>query len=174
MFTNLTYKQKLCGVGLLAVLLFFTANKRSFKVTKQAYIQSSKLEEKLNYINDSNSNVSDLQNELDLYDRIIGVQGVQPEDVQQSVLDFTTEFINVDVFGMEEMHFSESNGFKIITNQLILEGDYNSLIEVIYEFEKKFEFSSIVSVSFQKEKEYLTRKNKLRVKIIFQNYEKIN
>jgi len=173
-FANFTYKQKIIGVGVLAILLFFTANKRSFKITKQAYVQASELKEKLNYVNASNSNVGQMQNELNLYDRVIGVQGVKPEDVQQSILDFTTSFENVNVFGMEEIHIAESKGFNIMTNQLILEGNYNSLIEIIYEFEKEFEFSTIVSIAFLKEKEYQTRKNKLRVKVIFQNYEKVN
>ena len=174
MFENFTYKQKLIGLGVLTVLLFFVANKRSFNITKQAYKQAKELNEKFDYVSKSSANVLEIQDELALYDKIIGIKGVAPEDVQQNILDFTTSFAEINVFGMEEIHFAESNGFTIITNQLILEGEYNNLIEVIYEFEKKFEYSNVVSVSFLKEREYKTRKNKLRVKIIFQNYEKIN
>ena len=67
---------------------------------------------------------------------------------------------------------AESNGFNVISNQLILEGNFNSLLEIVYAFEREFKFSNIVSISFVKEKEFQTRKDKLRVKIIFQNYEK--
>ncbi|WAC02704.1 hypothetical protein N7U66_03260 [Lacinutrix neustonica] len=134
--------------------MFFAANKRSFTITKQAYTQIGELKEKLNYVNASTGNIGQLERELKLYDRIIGIQGMEPEIVQQSILNFTTSFEKVGIFGMEEIHVAESDGFSIITNQLILEGDYNSLIEIIYEFEKEFESSNIVSIAFSKEKEY--------------------
>lgn len=174
MFENFTYKQKLFGLIIVAILLFITANKRSFQVTRRAYNQVDDLQKKLEYVNASTTSLSQMQSELNLYDKIIGKQGVGPEEVQQKILDFTTTFANIKVSGMEEIHTAESNGFNIITNQLVLEGDYNSLIEILYEFEKSFHFSNIVNISFLKEKEYKTRKNKLRVKIIFQNYEKNN
>lgn len=173
MFENLSYKQKLIGITVIAVLLFITANKRSYQVTKQAYNQVKDLETKLAYVNASTSNVSQMQYELELYDKVIGVQGVEPEEIQQRILDFTTAYNDVKVLRLEEIHLAESNGFNIMTNQMILEGDFNALTHIIYEFEKKFEFSNIVSVSFLKEKEYQTRKTKLRVKVIFQNYEKV-
>ncbi|GAA4272063.1 hypothetical protein U6A24_11190 [Aquimarina gracilis] len=174
MFANLTYKQKLLGLVVLGVLLFFAANKRSFKITKQAYNQVKQLEDKLNYVNASTTDIGETQAELSFYDKIIGKQGVEPEEIQQEILDFATQYDQVLVYNLDEIHLAESNGFSIISNQLTLEGDFNALLEVVYAFEKEFKFSNIVSVSFVKEKEYQTRKNKLRVKIIFQNYEKSN
>jgi len=170
-FENLTYKQKIIGLAVLAVLLFLAANKRSFRITRQAYNQVSSLEEKLEYVNSSTSNVQQIQQELDLYDKIIGVQGLDAESVRQNILDFTTSSSEVSVWDMEEIHIAQSNGFKLFTHQLTLEGDYNALIDMIYKFEKEFKFSSIISVGFYKEKEYRSRKSKLRAKIIFQNYE---
>jgi len=171
-FSNLTYKQKLIGLVVLGVLLFLAANKRSFKVTKQAYNQVRQLEDKLDYVNSSTTDISQTQIELQFYDKIIGKQGVAPEEIQQQILDFATSYDNITVFNLDEIHLAQSNGFNVISNQLTLEGDFNSLLEIVYAFEKEFKFSNIVNVSFQKVKEYQTRKSKLRVKIIFQNYEK--
>ncbi|MBP2832827.1 hypothetical protein J8281_11580 [Aquimarina sp. U1-2] len=174
MFANLTNKQKLLGILVLGVLLFLAANKRSYQVTRQAYHQVKELENKLSYVNSTTTDISRTQAELEFYDKIIGKQGVTPEEIQQEILDFATIYDQVTVSNLDEIHLAESNGFSIISNQLILEGDFYSLLEVVYEFEKKFKFSNIVSISFVKEKEYRTRKNKLTVKIIFQNYEKSN
>ncbi len=174
MFTNITYKQKLIGLVILSVLLFITANKRSYSVTKQTYNQVKELEEKLNYVNASSQDIDGLQNELAIYDRIIGKQGIKAEDIQQKILDYSTQYNTVGVVNLEEIHIAESNGFTIISNQLIVEGDFNSLLELVYSFETDFNYSNIVSVSFTKEKEYQTREDKLRAKIIFQNYEKTN
>ncbi|WP_152538584.1 hypothetical protein [Aquimarina macrocephali] len=172
MFANLTYKQKLIGLIAIGILLFMAANKRSFKITRQAYDQVQQLEDKLEYVNSSTTDVTQTQVELKFYDKIIGKQGIEPEEIQQQILDFTSSYDNVYVFNLDEIHIAESNGFSVISNQLTLEGDFNALLEIVYAFEKEFKFSNIVSISFTKEKEFQTRKNKLRVKIIFQNYEK--
>ncbi len=174
MFKNLTYKQKLVGLGFLAVILFLTANKRSFSVTKNAYAQVQDLEKKIDYISTSNQGIDEMQNELAFYDKVIGKQGVRAEEVQQKILDYSTEQLQTNLVSIEEIHVAESNNFTIITNQLLIEGDFNALLEAVYNFEKKFKYSKIVSISFDKIKEYQTRKDKLRVKIIFQNYEKTN
>ncbi len=172
MFANLTYKQKLIGLIAIGILLFMAANKRSFKITRHAYDQVRELEDKLEYVNSSTTDVTQTQTELKFYDKIIGKQGVEPEEIQQQILDFASTYDNVYVFNLDEIHIAESNGFNVISNQLTLEGDFNGLLEIVYAFEKEFKFSNIVSISFVKEKEFQTRKNKLRVKIIFQNYEK--
>lgn len=172
MFANLTYKQKLIGLIVIGILLFLAANKRSFKVTRQAYDQVQQLEDKLEYVNSSTTDVTQTQVELKFYDKIIGKQGIEPEEIQQQILDFTSSYDNVYVFNLDEIHIAESNGFNVISNQLVLEGNFNALLDIVYAFEREFKFSNIVSISFIKEKEFQTRKNKLRVKIIFQNYEK--
>ena len=172
MFANLTYKQKLLGLMGVVVILSLAANKRSFKVTRQAYNQVKELEDKLEFVNSSTTDISQTQLELKYYDKILGKQGVDPEEIQQEILDFTSSFEEVYVFNLDEIHLAESNGFNVISNQLILEGNFNSLLEIVYAFEREFKFSNIVSISFVKEKEFQTRKDKLRVKIIFQNYEK--
>ena len=173
MFDKLTYKQKLIGLIVIAILLFVTANKRSFSVTKQAYHQVKDLKSKLSYVNETTASVSQMQAELQLYDKVIGVQGVEPEEIQQKILDFSTRFDAIKVYSIEEIHVAEGNGFMIMTNQLTVEGSFNALSEMMYEFEKEFQFSNIVSMSFIKEKAYQTQREKLRAKVIFQNYEKI-
>ncbi|WP_298487853.1 hypothetical protein [uncultured Maribacter sp.] len=115
-----------------------------------------------------------LQKQIHLYDKLIGSQNVEAEEIQQSILDFATGYESIKIDKLSETHISESNGFEVITNQLTLEGNFQSLIEVIYEFEKKFKVSSIVSINFIKEKKYDQRKSRLKVQLIFQNYEKVS
>lgn len=98
MFANLTYKQKLIGLIAIGILLFMAANKRSFKITRQAYDQVQELEDKLEYVNSSTTDVTQTQVELKFYDKIIGKQGIEPEEIQQQILDFTSSYDNVYVF----------------------------------------------------------------------------
>ncbi|NQY07129.1 MAG: hypothetical protein HRT68_13315 [Flavobacteriaceae bacterium] len=133
-----------------------------------------KTEEKLNFITTSNSDFHNITSEIAYLDAAIGKQGISPETVQQSILDFSSQFDYIKVANISEIHYAQSNGFDIFSNQLVLEGNFNDLSKVIYEFEKNFKLSKIVSINYQKIKNYNTRRDKLQASIIFQNYEKIN
>lgn len=172
MFENYSYKKKFIGLAVLLVLLFFAANKRSFKVTKNAYVQMKEVKEKMEFMQNSNIDSKELQRQMNLYDNLIGKQNIQPDAAQQSILDFATRYQDVEVDELSETHFSHEKGFDIITNQLTLEGSYSALSKVVYDYEKKFKVSSLVGVSYIKEKNYNRRKSKLKVLLIFQNYEK--
>ncbi len=172
MFENFSYKQKLIGLGAILVLLFLTANKRSFKTTLNAYGQMQEVASRLRYMQVASYDSKQLQNQISFYDNLIGKQNIEADIVQQSILDFATNFEKARIDNLSETHISSAEGFEVITNQLILEGDFATLTEVVYEFEKKFEMASLVSVNYIKEKNYNKRKNKLKVQLIFQNYEK--
>ncbi|MBR9855762.1 MAG: hypothetical protein GYB37_14485 [Algicola sp.] len=172
MFENYTYKKKLIGLCILLVLLLLAANKKSFRVAKQAFGQLQEVKEQLEFMKTSSIGSKELQQQLSYYDRLIGKQNVEPEAAKQSILDFATKYNNVKINELKETHFSHANGYDVITNQLILEGSYASLSEILYDFEKKFDTSSLVSFAYYKEKNYKKRTSELKVHLIFQNYEK--
>jgi len=80
---------------------------------------------------------------------------------------------NTELVKLEEIHKASDEYFNIYTNRLILTGAYGDLLNTTYNYEKKFEFSRVVSLRFYVEKEARTRKTRLFEQIIFQNYEKI-
>ncbi|WP_136464889.1 hypothetical protein [Flagellimonas onchidii] len=172
MFENYSHKQKLIGLLVLLLVLFLAANKRSFKVTKNAYVQMQEVKGKLEFMKNSNHDSKQLQQQMDFYDNLLGQQGIRPDVAQQSILDFATRYTNVEIDELSETHFSNAKGFDIITNQLTLQGSYTALSRVVYDYEKNFKASSLVGVSFVKQKDRNRKKNKLKVLLIFQNYEK--
>jgi hypothetical protein len=172
MFENFTYKQKLIGLLILSILLFITANKRSFKVTKNAYTQMKEVKSRLDFMRASNYDSKELRTQIAFYNNLIGKQGIEPETAQQSILDFATKYENVKIDKLNETHFSATNGFEVITNQIVLEGTFSILTEAVYGFEKDFKTSTLISISYIKEKSYNRKKDKLKVHLIFQNYEK--
>lgn len=173
MFENLTYKQKFVGLGITILILFLAANKRSFKITSNAYSQMKEMQMKLDYVKNNTVNSSELRNESIFLNSMLGSEKIiSADEIQQKLLDFTTQFPSLKVDELKEIHFYELNSFDIITNQLILEGKYSDLLTFIYALEKKFNHSVLVSVSFNKVFDYKTRKNKLKVEIILQKYEK--
>ncbi|WP_156133061.1 hypothetical protein [Lacinutrix sp. Hel_I_90] len=131
------------------------------------------MSERLDFINESSSDIGVLDSEIKFLNNLIGEDGVEPELVQQEILNFVTNTSDkVSVVTIEEVHNASDNGFVIYSNQLTLEGSFEDLLTTVYRFEREFSFSRLVNVSFFKKKDYKTRQQKLYSKIIFQNYEK--
>jgi len=175
MFENLTYKQKFIALLAIAVFLGFAAYKRSFKFTIDAYNEYHELSDKLNEISSSSNTIQELDAEIRYFDNLLGKENVESVLVQQEILNFVTnKSKSVHVFDLSEVHEASDNEFVIHTNQLTIEGSFEELLKIVYDFEKEFSYSRVVNTSFFKKKDFKTRRIKLYVKIIFQNYEKSN
>jgi|GEM_PF-611803 len=175
MFENLTYRQKFLALLAIATLLGFAAYKRSFKLTLDAYHELSELSEQLIEINSSSNTVQELDTEILFLDNLLGEENMESVLVQQEILNFVTnKSKSVHVFDVAEVHEASDNKFTIHTNQLTIEGSFEALLKIVYEFEKEFPYSRVVNTSFFKKKDFKTRRIKLYAKIIFQNYEKSN
>jgi hypothetical protein len=173
MFENLTYKQKFMALIAILVLLGVAAYKRSFKLTFDAYNEYHELSNQLSEINSSSNSIEALDNEINYLDNLLGKDDMESVLVQQEILNFVTNKSKaVAIFDLAEVHEASDNEFIINTNQLTIEGDFENLLEIVYDFEKEFLYSRVVSTSFFKKKDFKTRRIKLYAKIIFQNYEK--
>lgn len=173
MFKNLTYKQKFYISILGFVLLSMAAYKKTFKHIIVAKDELNLVEEKLLTSNNSYNLINILKNEVTNLDFMIGGQSEHPELVQKKLLDFISESeFDVDIVAIEDVHHSVDNGFKIFSNQLELEGTYESLVQILYDCEKNFMDSRIVSAQLYSKKNYRTNTKNLFLKLIFQNYEK--
>lgn len=170
MFENHSYKSKLVGVILVFIVLFFVANRRSYKTTFESYKRMERLENELNLMNSSPVSMPRLKKEKDYYDKLIGKTNINSEEIQHDIINFLSSF-DVKIKKMNEVHFSSFKGFEVVTNHLILRGDFRTLLNIIHNFEKKNDFSRIVSVSFYRNSKK-SRSNNIEVNIIFQNYRK--
>lgn len=169
-FEKFSYKQKLIGLILTVVLLFIVARKRSYLVAIDTYNQVEEIENKLAYIENSTNDIASISNEVRYYDDIIGSQNISPEEVQQKILNFSPNIQGVELIGIKEIHKAIRNDFLIITNRLLVEGDYNSLLKLIYEYEKTFTSAIITNIEFSNREK---NKGKISLIITFQNYDKV-
>ena len=94
MFENLTYKQKFLAIIAISVLLGFTAYKRSFKLTIDAYNEYHELSEQLYEIKSSSSTVQELDTEIRFLDNLLGKENMESVLVQQEILNFVTNKLN--------------------------------------------------------------------------------
>lgn len=175
MFQNFTYKQKFFGLLLGFVILCMASYKKTYKHIFMAKNELNHVEEKLSVTDDSYNAIYNLKNDITTLDFLIGGQSSQPELVQQGILDFiSNNTYPTKIMAIEDVHISYDNGFKIVTNQLEVEGTYEALVHALYAFERDFTDSRIVSTQLHSKKNYRTNTKNLYLKIIFQNYEKAN
>jgi hypothetical protein len=126
---------------------------------------------KVNEINKKGNSSDELIKEIAYLDKIIGKQEMTKEMVQQGIVSFVTEnHPKVSINDLQSIHIFPDGNYTIITNQLDVTGNVNDLLQLAYDYEKKIDFSRIVSMNF-----YTAKKNNkavvLHLKMNFQNYE---
>ena len=169
MFNNLTYKQKFMVVVGLFILLFLACYKKTFKHTIVAKEELALVEKKLSNVDNTNSNLFRLKNDIKILDNLIGGNTTNPEKVQQELLSFISD-LGINITAIEDVHIYEDDKFIIYSNQIQLEGNYKELINTLYAIEKQFKNSRIASANFFSKKNYRTNKSNLYLKLILQNY----
>lgn len=174
MFNQYTYKQKFGAIIIGFIILLLASYKKTFRHAIAAKKQLNIVENKLRISSNSYDDIAQLKNEIITLDNIIGGNKINPELVQQSLLDFITRSnINVNIVSIEDVHMFSADKFLIHTNQIELEGAYSSLIKLLYAIEREFKDSRVISSQLYSKKNYRTNTTKLLLKIILQNYEKI-
>ncbi|MHA7843651.1 MAG: hypothetical protein ACX93I_10050 [Winogradskyella sp.] len=157
------------------VILLLAVYKKNFKDIFETRRQLSALENKLSIVDGSYNQVLFLKNEIAQLNNLIGGQTKQPELVQQLLLDFITNTnFDINVHKIEDTHLYNDDEFAIYSNIIEIEGSYNNLLKLLYEIERDFNASKVVSSELYTEKNYRTNSKKLFLKIILQNYEKNN
>jgi len=171
MFENYSYKQKFYALIIIFFMLSITAYKRSFHTLFEVVSEYRTLSKKAEDINKKAKNTGTLKNDVEYLDKIIGKEGVTKEVVQQGIISFATiNSKNISINDLKPIHDFPEEDYHIITNQLDVTGNANNLLDLAYNFEKKFNYSRMVSQKF-----YSTKKNNksevLHLNMIFQNYE---
>lgn len=171
MFESYSYKVKCKALLVLFAVLSYTAYKRSFSTLLATLEENAVLNDRVEEVSIAPNNINVLEAEIASIDKIVGKGGTDKEKVQQGIVNFVTMFdTSISIFDLQAIHEFQDNNFYIFTYQIDVTGSLNSLLALSYEFEKKFEYSRLVSISF-----YTTKKNNkpdiLHLKMIFQNYE---
>jgi hypothetical protein len=172
MFSKLTYKQKFYTAILFFCIILFASYKKTFHKTFIAKKSVEKVEKKVFATDNYYYQISNLKKEIQNLDEVIGGSNINPQNVQQSILNFVAEKQETNLIAIEDTHISSNSNFIVFTNQITLSGSYPSLIKCLFNFEKKFKDSKIVSIRVYSEKNRATKKIVLLMHLIFQNYKK--
>lgn len=171
MFENYSYKQKCGALIVIFIMLSVTAYKRSFSSLFQVVKEYKELSARVGDINKKAKNADELRREIAYLDQMLGKEGATKEMVQQGMVSFATQSQpHVSINELAPIHSFADENYTVYTNQLDVVGNTNQLLQMAYDFEKKYDYSRMVGMKF-----FATKKNNkeevLHLKMIFQNYE---
>jgi len=173
MFDKYTFKQKNKALLLIFILLAFASYKRSFVLSILAKEEINQQKINLSKVNSSESNLQQLIYSTAILDKTIGKSNLKPDKIQQEILNSLAELsvkYNVSLESINETHTYKNIDFSILSNEVILEGGFNNITQLIYNLELNFEYARLINVEFYKKKILSTKKTKLYAKILFQHY----
>ena len=171
MFDQYSYKFKLKALVLIFVLLSIAAYRRSFGPLINVIKENIELNQKRKSKNLGTINLNSLQQDIIHLNKLIGKGGYEKEKIQNEIIGFVSTYDKgVSLNHLKSIHEFSDESYYIYSYQLDLVGDVNGLLGILYQFEKAFSYSKVVSSTFYTLKQN-TKKNTLHLSIIFQNYE---
>ncbi|WP_299550675.1 hypothetical protein [Seonamhaeicola sp.] len=107
------------------------------------------------------------------YDSILVKHQINGSSLQNNLLKAINTFAdssNIKVVSFSEPHVINQNALKINTYQFSLEGNYNAMIKLIYKLEQETRFGEIISLHFEKKKNFRTNTYYLQAHVMLRNF----
>lgn len=175
MFEKYSYRTKLIALGIIFVLLLIVAYKRSFSLTLSSIQEIERLDLQLQNAEKAGFEINQLKLEINKINKVIGKENLSADQVQQLLLDRITDFSdqeNIKLHGIEETHYFNTKDFEIYSSQMVVEGDFVSVLKLLYDLEKNVDYARVASTEFFVEENYRGKKKQLYAKILVQNFKK--
>lgn len=171
MFNQYSYKFKFKFLLVFFIILSIAAYRRSFSNLILLYKENIVQREKKALMNNQTPNIKALSTQVARLDKLIGKEGIEKEKIQQEIIDFSVKNSSeISINDLQPIHNFVYDDYQVYTYQVDLTGGYNELLDLTYKFEKQFDFSKIISLTFYTDKKN-SKKEILHLKLIFQNYE---
>ncbi|MCK0115029.1 hypothetical protein [Gelidibacter sp. F63206] len=131
-----------------------------------------KLLKEESYYKDAPKTLSILKQKERYYDSLLTKYRLNEGSIQNILLKSINEFAvenNLKVNSFLEPHYFTDQDLMIKSYQFILEGDYNSIINFVYQLEQKTKFGEIINVNFEKKRNFRTGRDYLQAVIILRS-----
>lgn len=176
MFDKITYRQKNYGLLIVFILLAMVSYKRSFVLTLNISSEISNQEIQKKDILNSSNRLKVLSSDISRINASLGKTDQTSDKVRQELLKEISAMqkdLTVRIETFENPHLFSSMDYKILSHEVLLEGDYRSLVKCINMLENKFIYARIINAKIFKTKSYGDLKSKIYAKLLFQHYFKV-
>ncbi len=175
MFEEITYKTKnqllLVVIFLLAIVIYLFAIKKTIGV----YQQYTEAKNKMELVTGVPLMINQLEKELKRMDANIGNQNTSGANSDQALLDMLTTYCQTNHAVLREFPQATSSmqgNLVVETNAFVVEGNFTTLLQLVYAMEQKYKVGKLASVRYQLKKDIKTSTMVLTAKIYVQNIKK--
>lgn len=169
----MTQKNKNIALIIGLILVLFVAYQYGFAKTFAMCKEVNKLQDQKEAYQSAPTQLAALANKEKQLDEILKKNNVEGNSLQNNILKVLNT-LSADseftIIAFEEPHsyLDESSQKTSTTYNFTLQGDYTSLIEVVYALEQKYSFGNVIHVSFEKKKNFRTGKSFLQCQVLLQ------
>jgi hypothetical protein len=175
LFKNLTYKKKnqllIIGSILLAAIVYYFAIKK----TIDAYEKFSDCSQKMKFASSAPMMAAKMEKELTVMNEKMSNQNKSGQNTAQVLLELVTNYCQKNHAVLREFpQTSSSNKENLLieTNRFIVQGDFATLINLVYDLEQKNKLGKVASVHYQLKKDFITKEMALTSTVFLQNVKK--
>ncbi len=108
------------------------------------------------------------------YDSLLIKYQLDGSSIQNNLLRTINLFADVNnlkVVNFLEPHHISKNELTINTYEFTLEGEYNSINNLIYQLEQKTKFGEVINLHFEKKKNFRSGRHYLKARVLVRSFE---
>jgi hypothetical protein len=157
------------------VLVLFFVYEMAIKETINMYNTYSEGEKKIALAASAPMLAAQLEKKLMQIDIKLGNENKKKQNTADALLELTTNYCQNNHAVLREFPKTtiiEQGDMTIETNQFIVEGDFVTLINLVYILEQKNKLGKVASVKYQLKKDFKTKEMVLTAAIYVQNVKK--
>ena len=166
---QLKNKLAIAGFVLVLVVCYQLAISKTL-VLKQRY---SELKQEELLFKNTPKQLALLSKQKQYYNNLLKKHKIDGGSIQNSLLKTINQLANkhqLKVVDFLEPHQISKNDLTIKTYQFSVQGDYNSIIELVYYLEQQTVFGEIINLHFEKKRNYRTNKSYLQAHILLKSF----
>ena len=165
------YKNLVLLVGFVLVLTL--SYKLAIKNTLELKNKHTQLENENGLILKGPQQLNILKQKTVYYDSILGQYKLDKSSIQNNLLKVINKYATknqLKVVDFIEPHITTTNDLVIKTYNFTLEGPYNTINQFIFLLEQETKFGEIISLSFEKKKNYKTAAYYLQARVLLESF----
>ncbi|WP_299223283.1 hypothetical protein [uncultured Aquimarina sp.] len=169
----MTQKNKNIALIIGLILVLFIAYQYGFSKTFAVSKKVATLQSQKEAYQSAPAQLATLANKEKQLDEILKKNNVEGNSLQNNILkvlntlSVNSEF-KIIIFEEPHVYVDETSKETTTTYNFTLQGDYKSLINVVYALEQKYSFGNVIHVSFEKKKNFRTGKSFLQCGVLLQ------
>lgn len=168
-------KKKNIGLLIGFIILLVIAYNFSISKTLESRKQHLALKEQKESLNEIPNQIDYLKQQNKYYDEVLKKNQISTKSsFQNNLLKIVNSFAiknNLKITGFKEPHVLRQNDAVTKTYNFSVKGNYTSILKLLYSIEQFGNYGKIISVDFQKKKNYKSNKVYLECDVFLQRVE---